>query len=268
MYEGHRVGVVIPALNEAEALPTVLAEIPAFVDVVVVADNGSSDGTGAIAEGLGARVVRVPVRGYGRACLAAIAALGSSVDIVVFLDGDASDRPAEVSRLVSPIAAGAADLVLGSRTRGRREAGALTPQQIIGNALACRLIHWIWGRQYTDLGPFRAIRRAALVRLGLSDLDYGWTVEMQVRAARHGLAVVEIPVTYRRRIGRSKVSGTIRGVVGASLKILYVVAREAVQSSRFDGGEREALDRDGLHRRAVSSAGGRRKILRGDREDK
>lgn len=227
MYRGLSIGIVIPALNEAQALPKVLTEIPDWVEDVVVADNGSTDDTAGIARAHGARVVHVPIRGYGRACLAAISEL-HPVDVVVFLDGDASDCPAEMEKLVAPIAASAADLVIGSRTRGVRERGALTTQQVFGNALACLLIRTIWGQQYTDLGPFRAVRRDALERLAMADTDYGWTVEMQVRAARLRLRVVEVPVGYRRRIGVSKVSGTIRGVFGAGFKILYVIGREAL----------------------------------------
>ena len=228
MYRGLSVGVVIPALNEAEALPTVLTAIPGWVDSVVVADNGSTDETAAVARASGARVVFVPVRGYGRACRAGIGALGADIDVIVFLDGDASDLPTEMNLLIDPIASGAADLVVGSRTLGIRERGSLTPQQMFGNALACRLIRLIWGQRCSDLGPFRAISRSALERLAMADLDYGWTVEMQVLAAKVGLKVTEVPVSYRRRIGRSRVSGTIRGVIGAGTKILYVIAREAM----------------------------------------
>jgi glycosyltransferase involved in cell wall biosynthesis len=228
MYKGLSVGVVIPALNEAEALPKVLGAIPGWVDIVVVVDNGSTDATAAVAREAGARVVHAPIRGYGRACLGGIAMLGGSPDVIVFLDGDASDQPTEMGRLVGPIADRRADLVIGSRTQGSREPGSLTPQQVFGNALACLLIRLIWGQRFTDLGPFRAIRRDALERLAMSDHDYGWTVEMQVRATKRGLAVAEVSVSYRRRIGRSKVSGTVRGVIGAATKILYIIAREAL----------------------------------------
>lgn len=225
------VAVIIPVLNEAQALPRVLAAIPPWVSCTIVADNGSTDGSGEIARRCGALVVREPRRGYGSACLAAMASL-PPVDIVVFLDGDASDDAGEMAQIVAPIAAGEADLVLGSRMLGEREPGALTPQQIFGNWLACTLIRWIWGHRFTDLGPFRAIRRDALDRLGMADRDYGWTVEMQVRAARRGLVCREVPVCYRRRVGRSKVSGTIRGVIGAGTKILYIIAREALAGQR------------------------------------
>lgn len=228
-FQGLRVGVVIPALNEAKALPTVLQAIPAWVTIVIVADNGSTDDTAAVAQQYGARVVHEPIRGYGRACLAALAAM-PTVDIVVFLDGDASDTPGEMRSLIEPIVNGEADLVIGSRTMGQRERGALTPQQVFGNALACWLIARIWGQQFSDLGPFRAIRAETLARLNMEDRDYGWTVEMQVRAARLKVACRDVAVSYRRRIGVSKVSGTIRGVIGAGTKILYVIAREAFRA--------------------------------------
>lgn len=231
------VGVVIPVLNEAEALPRVLGAIPDWVTYVVVADNGSTDGSGDIARSLGAIVVREPRRGYGSACLKALAAM-PTVDIIVFMDGDGSDDADQMSDLVAPIAAREADLVLGSRTLGTRESGAITPQQIFGNWLACKLIRWLWGVRFTDLGPFRAIRRDALERLAMADRDYGWTVEMQVRAARTRLACREIPARYRRRIGKSKVSGTIRGVIGAGTKILYVIGREYLGSRPVAQGAR------------------------------
>lgn len=222
------VGVVIPVKNEAAALPKVLDAIPAWVKIIVIADTNSIDGTPKIAAAHGAVVVREPRPGYGRACLAALAAM-PPVDVVVFLDGDASDDPSEMAALLAPIANGAADFVVGSRVLGIRERGALTPQQVFGNWLACRLIRMFWGARFTDLGPFRAIRRATLERLALGDETYGWTVEMQVRAVKLGVRTVEIPVRYRRRIGVSKVSGTIKGVIGAGVKILYVIGREAIR---------------------------------------
>ncbi len=225
------VAVIIPVLNEAEALPKVLASIPEWVAHVIVADNGSTDASGEIAREAGAIVVVEPRRGYGSACLKAIAALPDDVGIIVFMDGDASDDGSQMAALVDPIRQGSADMVLGSRVLGERERGALTPQQIFGNALACTLIRLVWGVRFTDLGPFRAIGRAALTRLQMVDRDYGWTVEMQVRAAKIGLRCREIPARYRRRIGTSKVSGTIRGVFGAGTKILYVIGREALGRS-------------------------------------
>lgn len=225
---GLRVGVVIPARDEALALPRVLPFLPPWLAEVVVVDNGSRDATAETARGLGARVVAEPRRGYGQACLTGIAALSPGVDTVLFMDADAADRPEDIPALLAPIAAGEAALVIGSRVRGTRERGALTPQQRLGNALACTLMRGIWGGRFTDLGPFRAITRAALARLSMQDTTWGWTVEMQVRALRLGLPVAEVPVGYRRRVGVSKISGTLSGSVRAGTKILYVIGREAL----------------------------------------
>lgn len=224
-----RVDVVIPALNEERALPRVLEEIPRPpVRRVVVADNGSTDRTAEVARAAGAEVVWEGERGYGAACLRALARLAEDPpDVVVFLDGDHSDHPAELPRLVEPLRGGTADLVVGSRTLGVAERGSLTPQQRVGNSVACVALRLLYGARYTDLGPFRAIRWEALERLGMRDRNYGWTVEMQVRAARAGLVHREVPVSYRRRIGESKVSGTLRGTVGASGKILWTLARHS-----------------------------------------
>ncbi|WPB86432.1 glycosyltransferase family 2 protein [Sediminicoccus rosea] len=228
---GLRVGVIIPTRNEALALPSVLPAIPPWVAEVIVVDNASNDGTPEIARRYGARVVSEPRRGYGRACLAGIAALSPDVDTVIFMDGDASDRPEDMLRLLAPIAAGEAELVIGARTLGV-ETGALTPQQRFGNALACLLIRLVWGVRYTDLGPFRVIRREALARLAMRDETWGWTVEMQVRAARLGLRVQELPVGYRRRIGISKISGTLSGTIRAGWKIIWVIGAEALDGLR------------------------------------
>lgn len=227
MRNGRRVAVIIPALNEERAIGRVLDDIPTWVDRVIVADNGSSDATSSIAAGKGAVVVSEPRPGYGSACLAGIEALGDA-EIVVFVDGDYSDHPEEMTTLVDPIAAGDADLVIGSRVLGEREAGALTPQQRFGNWLATRLIRVFWGVHYSDLGPFRAIGAPALARLGMTDRTYGWTVEMQIRAAMAGLVSREVPVRYRRRIGVSKISGTLKGTVLAGYKILSIIGRFAL----------------------------------------
>jgi glycosyltransferase involved in cell wall biosynthesis len=229
---GFTVCVIIPALNEEKALPLVLQAIPRWVARVIVADNGSTDATADVARTHGAQVVHVPQRGYGRACLAAIAALPVETDVVVFLDGDASDAPEEMAVLLAPLANGMADFVIGSRVLGERERGSLTPQQIFGNALACLLMRLIWGARFTDLGPFRAIRASTLRQLQMADKNYGWTVEMQIKAAQHGIPSTEVPVSYKRRIGVSKVSGTVRGVIGAGTKILYVIGREALAQLR------------------------------------
>ncbi len=219
--------VVIPALNEQDALPHVLRDIPSpLVCRVVVADNDSTDRTAEVAREHGAEVVHEAERGYGAACLKALAYLAADPpDIVVFLDGDYSDHPNELPTLIEPIVAGDADMVIGSRARGRCEQGALSVQQRVGNAIACSTLRLLYGVRYTDLGPFRAIRWDTLAALGMQDRNYGWTVEMQIKAAQRGIAYREIPVSYRQRIGVSKVSGTIRGSVSAGAKILWLLGR-------------------------------------------
>jgi glycosyltransferase involved in cell wall biosynthesis len=222
------IDVVIPALNEEASLPLVLADLPRPpVRRVVVADNGSRDGTARVAREAGAEVVAAPRPGYGSACLAGLAHLRQTgpPDVVVFVDADYSDHPDELPLLVEPIAAGRCDLVIGSRVLGRRERGALLPQARAGNLLACLLIRLLYGHSYTDLGPFRAARWAALERLGMADPDFGWTAEMQVKALREGLAVAEVPVSYRRRTGVSKITGTVSGTLAAGTKILWTVLR-------------------------------------------
>ena len=224
------VNVVIPALNEEQAIASVLKEIPAWVDRVIVVDNGSTDRTAEVAAAHGAQVVSEPRRGYGSACLAGIAVVDRA-DVVVFLDADRSDDPALMDTLVDPIVHGQADLVIGSRVLGNAAPGSLTLPQRFGNALACRLLRLGFGARHTDLGPFRAASLPALKRMGMTDRDYGWTVQMQARAARLRLRVIEAPVSYRKRIGQSKISGTIRGVVGAGTKILATLAVERVRHS-------------------------------------
>lgn len=231
MYDRHRIAVVIPALNEERAIGRVLDDLPGFVDRVIVADNGSTDRTAEVARRHGAVVVAEPKRGYGSACLAALRHIGDA-DIVVFMDGDYSDHSEDMSSLVQPIALGESDIVLGTRVLGEREAGSLTPQQQFGNWLATRLIRMVWGVRYTDLGPYRAIATRSLARLGMADRNYGWTVEMQIRAAVAGLRIQEVPVRYRRRIGQSKVSGTVKGTMMAGVKILSVIGRFALLSRR------------------------------------
>ena len=233
MLYGQAVGVVIPTLDEERSIGRVLMALPAGVDRVVVADNGSTDQTTRVAAHHGAQVVHERRRGYGAACLAGIAAMGSGVDVVAFLDADLSDHPEQLDRLVAPIAAGRADLVIGSRTLGQRERGALNTPQRFGNALACSLIRMFWGHHYTDLGPFRAIRADALAALRMDDQTFGWTVQMQIRALRAGLRVLDVPVDYRRRIGRSKISGTVSGVVRAGTKIIGTIVQERLRPARL-----------------------------------
>ncbi len=224
-----RVSVVIPVFNERESLPLVVADIPRPpVSDIVVVDNASTDGTGLVARGLPVRVVTEPRRGYGSACLAGVAALSAAPpDVIVFLDGDYSDHPEEMPLLLAAVERGA-DLVIGSRVLGRAERGALLPQARLGNRLACFLIRLRFGHRYTDLGPFRAIRWLAYQRLGMEDTNFGWTCEMQVKALRRGLRVEEVPVSYRRRLGVSKITGTLSGTLKAGFKILWTIARYGI----------------------------------------
>jgi hypothetical protein len=223
--------IIIPALNEEQSVGGVVSGLENAgiegLKVIIVVDNGSTDDTATMAGAAGAIVVTEPVRGYGAACLAGIAALPGDIDIVLFADADASDVPDDAARLVAAVARGDADMVIGSRMLGNIEPGAMTWPQRFGNWLAPALIRLIWGVRFTDLGPLRAIRRSALERLDMVDRNFGWTIEMQVRAAKLGISSLELPVSYRRRIGVSKISGTISGVFGAGTKILFIIAREA-----------------------------------------
>lgn len=215
------VDVIIPALDEAGSIGVVVRAVPRPpVRHVFVIDNGSTDNTAEVAESAGAVVIHEPCRGYGSACLAGQRALPADTEIVVFMDADGSDDIAALPRLIEPILMGQADFVIGSRALGVAEPGSLTSLQKLGNRLAARWLRSRFGVAATDLGPFRAIRRSCLDELGMCDPNYGWTVEMQIKAARRGLRYAEAPVNYRCRVGRSKVAGTVRGTVGASVKIL------------------------------------------------
>ena len=228
-----RVGVVIPALNEERAIGRVLADIPSWVDQIVVADNGSADQTRDIAKSHGADVVCEPERGYGAACQAGLKQL-VGIDIVVFLDADYSDRPEEMTRIVDPIAKGQAVMIIGSRVMGTAQPGALLIHQRFGNWLACTLMRWFWNTRHTDLGPFRAIEANALDGLDMRDRAFGWTVEMQIKAARKGLKTQDVPVSYFPRIGTSKISGTVRGTILAGATIIAVIFKSAFLSYKQD----------------------------------
>ena len=219
--------MVIPALDEEEPIGDVVRAVPAgLADEVLVVDNGSTDRTADRARAAGARVIDEPRRGYGRACHAGVSAVAAGCDIIVFLDGDGSDCPELMPRLVEPIIAGEQDFVIGSRIRGRREPGSLGPQQVVAGRLAGWLIRLLYGARYTDMGPFRAIRRTSLEQLQMSELTYGWNLEMQIKAAQHRLRILEIPVDYRKRIGgASKVSGDLRASLKAGIRILEVLFR-------------------------------------------
>jgi len=226
------VSVIIPALNEEEPIAGVVHEcfetnVPSEI---VVVDNGSTDRTAERGRSAGAKVVSEPRHGYGRACLAGIRALGSESEIVVFLDGDGSDCPEFMKQLVDPIAAGTHDFVIGSRTRGKREPGSMNFQQLFAGRLAGWLMSILYGVRYTDMCPFRAIRRDALEKLSMKEETYGWNLEMQMKAARRGLRILEVPVNHRRRSGGvSKVSGTLRGTFAAGARILATFARIAAE---------------------------------------
>jgi len=223
------IDVIIPAFNEEGSIGKVLGDLPRpMLRRVVVVDNASTDHTAEAARAAGATVVAETRRGYGSACMTGIRTLerlDEAPSIVVFLDADYSDHPDELPRLVEPLRSATAELVIGSRSLGRREPGALLPQARFGNWLATRLIRVLYGVRMTDLGPFRAILWDRLVALEMCDTDFGWTVEMQIKAARDGLRYTEVPVSYRKRIGTSKITGTVSGSVRAGWKILYTIWR-------------------------------------------
>ena len=221
------VDVIIPVYNEEDSIGKVISEIPdTMVRHVVVCNNGSKDGTAAVAESHGAIVVHQPEKGYGNACLKGmeyIANLEIKPDVIVFLDGDYSDYPSEMVDLIKPIVADNVDLVIGSRALGEMQSGAMMPQQIFGNWLATTLIRIVYKYEFTDLGPFRAVKYPVLMAMKMEDKTFGWTVEMQVKAAKMKLKTTEVAVRYRKRIGKSKVSGTIKGTILAGHKILWTI---------------------------------------------
>ena len=222
--------VIIPALNEERSIGRVIGDIPQdLVTEIVVVNNGSTDSTARVASSSGATVIDEERRGYGQACLAGIDYIKNSSyipDIIVFLDADYSDYPQEIKELIFPITEGEYDLVIGSRTIGERQKGALLPQALVGNYIATRLIKLFYRVDFTDLGPFRAIRYDKLLSLDMRDKTFGWTVEMQVKAAKNGLRCTEIPVSYRKRIGTSKITGTVAGSVMAGVKIIWMIFRQ------------------------------------------
>jgi glycosyltransferase involved in cell wall biosynthesis len=228
------VSVVIPALNEEEPIADVVRAI-AVTNIpreIIVVDNGSTDRTAERARQAGAKVVSEPTPGYGRACKAGVRALSPECDIVVFLDGDGSDCPEFMSQLVEPIARGEADFVIGSRTRGKREPGSMNLQQIVSGRVAGLLLQLLYGVRYTDMSPFRAIRREMLARLDMREQTYGWNLEMQMRVARGGLRIQEVPVNHRCRTGgQSKVSGTLRGTFLAGFRIVATLLRVAIEKT-------------------------------------
>jgi len=225
-----RVSVVIPTYNEAPSIGRVLADIPRLVNEVLVVDSDSTDGTATIAREMGAKVLHEPRRGYGRACLTGLAAVNTP-DVVVFLDGDYSDRPAEMPLLLDPLRVRSAEIVVGSRLAGALTPGSMPWHAVVGNRIAAGLIGFLSSVHLTDLGPFRAARYDALIALGLRESTYGWPVEMIVKGARRGFRIIEVPVSYHPRLGSSKISGTFRGSLGATWGILSAI----VKYQFFDG---------------------------------
>lgn len=218
-----RISIIIPAYNEESSIGLVLDALPQEkLHEIIVVDNGSTDATARVAQEHGARVVKEPRKGYGSACLKGIDELDAP-DIVVFIDGDFSDFPEEIVLLIRPIETGEKDFVLGSRMILPKSQSALLPQARYGNRLAVFLIKLFFKHEFTDLGPFRAIRYSSLMSIGMKDMDFGWTVEMQIKAVRNGLRIQEVPVNYRKRVGISKISGTVLGTFRAGTKIIYTI---------------------------------------------
>ena len=225
-FEGNRIVVIIPALNEEKSISKVVNSIPNIVDEIIVINNGSEDSTAIKASISGAKVIRENRKGYGYACLKGIDYLNKNPpDIVVFLDGDYSDYPEDLEAVIKPILEKNVQFVIGARVKFLREKGALTPQQIFGNTLACLLMRLLYKANFTDLGPFRAIGWKNLVALEMSDKTYGWTIEMQLKVLRRKIKYIEVPVRYRKRIGYSKVSGTVKGTIMAGYKILTWIGK-------------------------------------------
>ncbi|MBE7446446.1 MAG: glycosyltransferase [Planctomycetia bacterium] len=219
-----KISVIIPAYNEERAIGFVIRDIPKkLVDKIIVVDNGSEDSTFLTAKNAGAYVVKEYRKGYGSACLKGLSLLDDDTEIVVFLDGDYSDFPEDMEYLLRPIIDNKADLTIGSRMSGKRENGALLLQAYFGNKLATFLIRLFWGFSFSDLGPFRAIRYKSLMQMDMKDKDFGWTVEMQIKAVMQKIRILEVPVRYRKRIGQSKITGTIKGSVQAGIKIIYTI---------------------------------------------
>jgi glycosyltransferase involved in cell wall biosynthesis len=234
MIDKQRILVIIPALNEEESIKKVISEIPEFADEIVVVDNGSIDNTTLKAWEAGAIVIKEFNRGYGAACLKGIEyADTNNFDIIVFIDADYSDYPGEMNLLLEPILKYNYELVIGSRMITRKKHKALLPQAILGNWIASLLIKFLWEYKYTDLGPFRAIKYSSLKRLNMKDKNYGWTVEMQIKAAKQNLRIMEIPVNYRSRIGRSKISGSLGGAIKASVKILFIIFSSLSKDKKY-----------------------------------
>jgi glycosyltransferase involved in cell wall biosynthesis len=229
-----RVVAVIPTLNEAETIAGTIASLPRdIVDEIIVADSSSRDGTAAVAQRAGARVITLSERGYGRACAAGVAAAGEGCGVILFLDGDGADRADLADRLIVPIRAGTHDFVIGSRVRGKREPGSMSWHQVLAGRLAGVLMSLLYGVRYTDMCAFRAITREALARLDMRETTYGWNIEMQMKAARAGLRILELPMPYRCRAGgHSKVAGTLGGSVRAGWRIIVTILRTALADTK------------------------------------
>ena len=228
-YSGHKISAIIPALNEEESLPKVINDLPSIIDEIVVCDNGSTDKTSSVAKDAGAIVVNESEKGYGAACLKAFNAVAPDTSIILYIDGDYSDYPAEADSIIKPIVDDNYDMVIGSRMLTRKNHNAIPPAAVFGNWLTSNLIKIIWGIRSTDIGPFRAIKYDVYISLNMRDRNFGWTTEMQVKAVKKGCKCLEVPVSYRKRIGTSKVSGTISGSVRAGIKFLWIIFREAIK---------------------------------------